>query len=481
MSELSDFLSAAILILVVIAMFNVMIFIHELGHFLAARWRGLQVDRFQIWFGKPIWKKEINGVQYGLGWIPAGGFVALPQMAAMESIEGDNRNEKALPPVSPLDKIIVAFAGPLFSLLLAVTAAFAVWGMGKPQDAIKSNVVGGVSQGSPAENILKPGDKILKIDGEPAGWYAGRIFDDIRTLIMLTEGDSIDFEIERDGVVQTATTKFVIQDTPFYKRRALRQVGIAPGGPAVVGTLLEGEGESPAERAGLKVGDRILKVNGQEVFGFAHVGQLLKENDFKESALTVKRGEETLVLPVTPLQPVGDAFPEPMVGISWDFNAITSSEILYPNPWEQVRDSLRTMWMTIKTITSPKSDVGVDQLAGPIGIAKTKFLLLKEDNGWLKVLAFFVLFNVNLAVLNMLPLPVLDGGHIVMAALEWLRGRPLPAKFLEVIQTGFALLLMGFMLYITTKDIGDEINPSAEERKLVWPDAAAKSSIETSS
>ncbi len=104
-----------LLLLIVVALFNVIIFVHELGHFLAARWRGLRVDRFQIWFGKPIWKKEIYGVQYGLGWIPAGGFVALPQMAPMEAVEGKNRepgaleeDKETLPPVKPLDKIIVA-------------------------------------------------------------------------------------------------------------------------------------------------------------------------------------------------------------------------------------------------------------------------------------------------------------------------------------------------------------------------------------
>ncbi len=117
---MSDFFYALLLMLVVIGIFNVIIFVHELGHFLAARWRGLQVDRFQIWFGKPIWKKEINGVQYGLGWLPFGGFVALPQMVTMESVEGSNRGKDELPPVSPLDEIIVAFAGPRFRLSLAV-------------------------------------------------------------------------------------------------------------------------------------------------------------------------------------------------------------------------------------------------------------------------------------------------------------------------------------------------------------------------
>src|SRR5689334_11381630 len=112
---------------------NLLIFVHELGHFLAGRWRGMKIDRFAIWFGKPIWKKKINGVEYALGWIPAGGYVSLPQMASMEMIEGKTESgEEPLPSVTPMDKIIVAFAGPLFSFLLAVAFAFMVWGVGRP-------------------------------------------------------------------------------------------------------------------------------------------------------------------------------------------------------------------------------------------------------------------------------------------------------------------------------------------------------------
>ena len=116
---MSAILTPILVVLLVVFIFNVIIFVHELGHFWAARWRGMEVERFQIWFGKPIWSKTYNGVQYGLGSIPFGGFVALPQMAPMEAIEGSNKNDKPLPPVKPIDKIIVAAAGPLFSFLLA--------------------------------------------------------------------------------------------------------------------------------------------------------------------------------------------------------------------------------------------------------------------------------------------------------------------------------------------------------------------------
>src|SRR5271156_3415153 len=106
----------------VVLLFNLLIGVHELGHFLAAKWRGLKIERFAIWFGKPIWKTKINRVEYALGTITAGGYVSLPQMAPMEVIEGksDSASSEPLPNISALDKIIVAFAGPLFSFGLAL-------------------------------------------------------------------------------------------------------------------------------------------------------------------------------------------------------------------------------------------------------------------------------------------------------------------------------------------------------------------------
>ena len=170
------FIQSLLVIFVVVVIFNIIIFVHELGHFLAARWRGMEVERFQIWFGKPIWKKTYNGVQYGLGWIPFGGFVALPQLATMEAIEGENKNDKQLSPATPLDKIIVAFAGPLFSFLLAFVTAVAVWQIGKPDTKLTPTTIGYVAPDSPAEKAgLKIGDKILTIGENKIEAWAGNI------------------------------------------------------------------------------------------------------------------------------------------------------------------------------------------------------------------------------------------------------------------------------------------------------------------
>src|SRR5437879_3604343 len=115
----------------VLILFNLLIVVHELGHFLAARWRGLYIEKFGVWFGKPLWKKTINGVQYSLGSLPFGGFVALPQLAPMDIIEGKADVDRSrLAPISALDKIIVAIAGPVFSLLLALFFAGIVWVLG---------------------------------------------------------------------------------------------------------------------------------------------------------------------------------------------------------------------------------------------------------------------------------------------------------------------------------------------------------------
>jgi regulator of sigma E protease len=457
MPVLQTVLQIALLIFVVVMLFNIIIFVHELGHFLAGKWRGLQIDRFQIWFGKPIWKKEINGVQYGLGWIPAGGFVALPQMAPMESIEGGNKDSKPLPKITPLDKIIVAFAGPLFSLLLALLAAVVVWGVGKPKDFVPTTTIGFVLEDSPGEKAgILPGDRILEINGRPVEGFAGSL-DSITERIILSSGETINFIVERPGVEQplTLSSGFETEESRWFQRRGLRQVGLAPAGPALVGHVYE---NSPAAKAGLEKGDVILSANGNPLFSGAQLSRYFERAASDPVRLTVRKPSgENIETDITPEIPV-QADPEdkrPMIGVKWDRAADVDVRIVHPNPFAQVGDSLRMMWVTITSVADPQSNIGVDHLSGPVGIGKMLYQLLLTENGWRRIIGFMVLFNVNLAVLNMLPFPVLDGGHITLAILEKIAGKPVQTKVLEIVQTVCALALISLMLYVTSKDIGD--------------------------
>src|SRR5207249_7901415 len=184
----------------VLVIFNLLIVVHEIGHFLAARWRGLYVEKFGVWFGKPLWKKTIDGVQYSLGSLPFGGFVALRQLAPMDIIEGKADVDRArLPKISALDKIIVAIAGPFFSLLLAICFAAIVWAVGHPVgEADSTTVIGYVMPDSPAQKAgLLPGDKILSVDGKPVRRFLG-MNDSVSWDVVRSEGDKIAVKFQRE-------------------------------------------------------------------------------------------------------------------------------------------------------------------------------------------------------------------------------------------------------------------------------------------
>ncbi len=469
MTILITILKVILLIFVVLAIFNVIIFVHELGHFLAGKWRGLKIDRFQIWFGKPIWKKEIGGVQYGLGWIPAGGFVSLPQMAPMESIEGKREDvDDPLPPIKPIDKIIVAIAGPLFSMLLALLAGVIVWGIGKPKDFIPSQIIGSVEKGSPGEIAgLRVGDKVIQINGEPVNGFAGSL-DSIFESIILSKGDQIAFTVERPGEEKPVklVSEFKTGETAWYQRGALRRVGIGPEvDHIIISNVLKG---GPAERAGLKVEDKLISIDGKIPVNDSEPIDIIKAAGTRPFELEYERAGKRAKVTLSALTPVSPKGKDPMVGLSFSDVPYQDLTIIHPDPIRQVKDSLRMMWVTINRVVAPDSSINLSHLSGPVGIAKTKYQMLQMDHPWHRILAFMVLFNVNLAILNMLPLPVLDGGHITLATLEAISGRPVKARILEVIQSGFAIMLISLMIYVATKDVGDFFGPT-EPEEIVFP------------
>src|SRR5438094_2964028 len=299
----------------VVMLFNLLIIVHELGHYLAARWRGLVIERFGIWFGKPIWKKKIDGVDFCLGCIPAGGYVALPQMAPMEAIEGKNdASRENLPPISVLDKIIVAFAGPLFSFSLALVFAVVVWGIGRPvSEKETTTLIGYVHKDSPAEKAgLLPGDKILEVEGHRVTRFSG-IGDTVTWRILRSEGETVPIQVERNGKIMEFAPAPIKQRTKAWERKGLRQIGIEPAFTPMIGEVVP---NSPAARAGLKPSDLILAVNGEKMVHYALVSEFLQKHTNEAIVLRRQRGSDVADVAVKPEVPAAGET-QPLIRVFW--------------------------------------------------------------------------------------------------------------------------------------------------------------------
>jgi regulator of sigma E protease len=388
----------------------------------------------------------------------------------MEALEGGSKDAKPLPAISAMDKIIVAFAGPLFSMMLALVSAIVVWKVGKPADFIPSTVVGFVAPNSAAQQAgIQIGDDITAINGEPVNGFAGSL-NSISERIILSRGKQITYTVEREGSAQPIilSSGFETEKTHWFQRRGLREVGIFPSSDAIVDQVSP---NSPAADANLAKGDQIVSIDGKKLLSLEQFSQHIRDKEFKTVHLAVRTKQgEIREMDLTPERPLKPANADPKVGIGWDVSAEVDVRIVHPEPIAQVTDSLRMMWVTITSVIAPDSNIGVDHLSGPVGIAKMQFQLLQTDEGWRRILAFMVLFNVNLAVLNMMPFPVLDGGHITLAILEKIFGRPVKARPLEILQTVCALALISLMLFVTSKDIGDSFGRGGKKsQEYIFP------------
>lgn len=471
MSYLIDALHVIGRLFLVLLIFNFIIIVHEWGHFLAARWRGLKIEKFQIWMGKPIWKRTWNGVQYGLGTIPLGGFVQLPQMAPMEAIEGKSGEKgEPLPPIKPLDKIIVAFAGPLFSFLLAFGFACLVALVGKPvkpQEVTRQ--IGYTALGMPASEpgMLKAGDIILEIDGAPIKRFFG-LTNSIVWAIASGRSDDVVFKIQRPGEPEprTVTVHAPLKASEQYKkwdrengwlkklvsRPPLRMVGLRE---AAEGKVKEVKENSPAAEAGIQKGDIILTINGGKSYNPLFVHELAAKRPAEPIEVTVQRGdkvEKATIIPRIPDEPK-DA-KEARTGIEFEELDPDHTEYVHPSPFTLVADCFRGTVANLRALMSPSSNIGMSQMSGPVGILNLYYTIFQNPEWWRLVLWFSVVLNVGLAVFNMLPLPVLDGGHITLGLMEMIRRRPVHTKVLEFIQLACVLLLLSFVLFVTLKDFG---------------------------
>jgi regulator of sigma E protease len=450
-------------LLMIAVFFGGSIFVHELGHFLAARKRGVVVERFSIGFGPKIfsWKGK-DGVEYRLSWLPLGGYVALPQLADMRGIEGaSTTNLQRLPSPSYATKMMVFGAGAFFNILFAFALACILWTVGLPTssdqattrigyDVDQVTTSDGAKVTSPAvEAGLRIGDTVRAIDGHKTDTWQ-----ELMQVLLTSAGRTHDgrrreaiFTIERAGQVLNITVHPVLAGNDKDRR-----VGIAPGYELIVHDAAPG---SLAATAGFQPQDRLVSFNDTPILNIQTYGDILTANPEREVRALVKRGADVVSLVI----PARTQTKDPSdLGLAFTTDAI----LTYPNPIKQIGDTVGMTYRTFSSLLNPHSDVGISKLSGPVGIARVFHMAAQADIRY--VLWFTILVNVNLAIFNLLPIPVLDGGHMLFATIGKLRGRALPADFIATTQSVFMVILFSMMIYVSFFDVRRWSRDAAAER-----------------
>lgn len=447
----------------VIFFFGGSIFVHELGHFLAARARGLRVERFSIGFGPKLFGWMRGGVEYRLSLLPFGGYVLLPQLAGQAALEGDSSvDARDLPPISYLSRVIVLVAGAFFNVVFAFVLATILWVVGLPQSEDQATTrIGhvlaeftqpdGSRTPSPAAAAgLRPGDVIRAIDGRVVeDWF------DLQQTMAASVGREQD---GRPRVVLTLERAGAGMEVVVNPQRSgpgnLRRIGIVAAETIRVGAL------DPAAGPGspLQPGDVIVAAEGERLFSTFRLLEVFEKAAGAPVRLEVERaGVVSTVAFTPPLRPENAQRAVEVLG----FEPARVRTLKHEPPHEQVADVVRATWRVLYGLLHPASDIGVNQMSGPPGIARVFYETAQAD---LRVVVWFaVLVNVNLAVLNLLPIPVLDGGHLLFATLGRLRGRELPHQLVGWLQGAFAVALIGLMLYVSFRDVRTWVNDARED------------------
>jgi regulator of sigma E protease len=437
-----------------VVVIGLLILIHELGHFIVARLCGVGVERFSIGFGPVLLRWRGKATEYCLSAIPMGGYV---KMHGEESpLEGGRSGE--FDPAQRFDRkplrtrFLIVFAGPGMNFVLAavIFAAMLVI-FGRP---VLPALVGRVAADSPAAQAgVQPGDRILTVGGRDIGNW-----EDLVRAVSTLDGREAPVGIERGGqrlTVSLAPRRVSVPDL-FGDKKETWDIGVGPLLTPHVSTVSPG---SPAERAGVKPGDVVLAVAGQPVYTPEELTQAIQKRPGEQFALTAERDGKRLDLTVTARRereksPTGGQIEVGRIGIGIDTKAAVT--YVRSDPFTAVGQGLAQTWnMTALTVTGLwkllSRQIDASNIGGPLQIAAEAGRQARQGVG---ALAFFTaIISINLAVLNLLPVPMLDGGHLLFFLLEAVRGRPLSLKKREVAQQLGFVLLMLLMVYALYNDL----------------------------
>ena len=448
-------------ILAILLLFSLSIFVHELGHFLVARALGLVADVFSIGMGPALWKRKVGATVWKIGAIPFGGYVALPQMDPNSFLEGTSSGDRLqvagdkeeeqgergesteprnLPRVAPWKKILVSVAGATGNIIFAFVLATLVWIVGKPSSLQERNaIIGYVETDSrSAAAGLVPGDEILSLDGHPvASWLV------LAEGVALAPADTVTLSVrspegvEREVAIELETSEVGLRMLP----------GLDGLAPCHVAALMPGSG---AEAAGLEPGDQILRYDGQAVYSRAHLSQLVEAvGDRAAEIVFLRAGREQSAS----VESQYDAKAERrLIGIQ--FNTLSDLDYgdrTHPTPWAQVKSHAGSIFRFLRALATPTtSGAAAGAVGGPVLILIMLWLMVKSS--FILAIWFTGLLNVNLAILNLLPIPILDGGHVVMNLYEWVARRPPPPRLVNALANVFAVLFITLFVILTFRD-----------------------------
>ncbi|OWS75601.1 RIP metalloprotease RseP [Pantoea sp. VS1] len=428
---------------------GVLITVHEFGHFWVARRCGVKVERFSIGFGKALWRRtDRQGTEYVIALIPLGGYVKMLD-ERVESVPAELRHQ-AFNNKTVLQRASIIAAGPIANFIFAVFAYWVVFIHGVP--GVRP-VVGEIMSGSvAAEAQITSGMELKAVDGiETPDWDAVRL-----ALIGKIGDSSAMLTVSQFGQQATQQKQLNLRDWQFEpdKQDPVVALGIRPRGPQIETTLAEVQARSPANAAGLQAGDRIVKVDGQPLTQWQVFAAQVRDNPGKNMALEVERNGEPLTLTLTPEAKPGNA--------AEGFAGVIPRVIPLPDEYKTVKQygpfaaigeaGVKT-WQLMKLTVSMlgkliTGDVKLNNLSGPISIAQGAGL--SAEYGVIYYLMFLALISVNLGIINLFPLPVLDGGHLLFLAIEKIKGGPVSERvqdFSYRIGSILLVLLMGLALF----------------------------------